>query len=150
MAYLEVTYHNDEMHRKKEFRVISVEEICGNHIKVKNLNIREKINQLVEKNPKTYHASNRFTVISPNLNDITVTNGKSNWILLKGVKSTRKQINILLLGKMIWGIEISSGLRLKASINKHGKKKIADYLEGKVQSIFNEPAAWQEVQFFYR
>ncbi len=150
MAYLEVTYHNDEMHRKKEFRVISVEEICGNHIKVKNLNIREKINQLVEKNPKTYHASNRFTVISPNLNDITVTNGKSNWILLKGVKSTRKQINILLLGKMIWGIEISSGLRLKASINKHGKKKIADYLEEKVQSIFNEPAAWQEVQFFYR
>lgn len=149
MAYLEVTYHNEEIHRKKEFRVISVEEICGNHIKVKNINIREKINQLVEKN-KTYHSSNRFTVISPNLNDITVTNGKSNWILLKGVKSTRKQINILLLGKMIWGIEISSGLRLKASVNKHGKEKIANYLEEKVQSIFHDPSAWQEVQFFYR
>jgi len=150
MAYLEVTYHNEAIHRKKEFRVISVEEICGNHIKVKNLNIREQMNYLVEKNPKTYHSSNRFTVISPNLNDITVTNGKSNWILLKGVKSTRKQINILLLGKMIWGIEISSGLRLKASIDKHGKEKIADYLEEKVQSIFNEPTAWQEVQFYYR
>ena len=150
MAYLEITYHNDEIHRKKEFRVISVEEICGNHIKVKNLNIREQINHLVEKNPKTYHSSNRFTVISPNLNDITVINGKSNWILLKGIKSTRKQINILLLGKMIWGIEISSGLRLKASIDKHGKEKIANYLEEKVQSIFNEPTAWQQVQFFYR
>ena len=147
---MEIAYHNDEIHRKKEFRVISVEEICGNHIKVKNLNIREQMNQLVKKNPKTYHSSNRFTVISPNLNDITVTNGKSNWILLKGVKSTRKQINILLLGKMIWGIEISSGLRLKASIERHGKDKIADYLEEKVQSIFNEPTAWQEVQFFYR
>ena len=147
---MEIAYHNDEIHRKKEFRVISVEEICGNHIKVKNLNIREQMNHLVKKNPKTYHCSNRFTVISPNLNDITVTNGKSNWILLKGVKSTRKQINILLLGKMIWGIEISSGLRLKASIDKHGKEKIADYLEEKVQSIFNEPTAWQEVQFYYR
>ncbi|MHA1474705.1 MAG: hypothetical protein ACTSPA_10970 [Promethearchaeota archaeon] len=149
MAYLEISYHNEEMHRKKEFRVISVEEICGNHIKVKNVNIRERINQLVEKN-KTYHSSNKFTVISPNLNDITITNGKSNWILLKGIKSTRKQINILLLGKMIWGIEISSGLRLKASVDKHGKEKIANYLEEKVQSIFNEPAAWQEVQFYYR
>jgi len=149
MAYLEISYHNEEMHRKKEFRVISVEEICGNHIKVKNVNIRERINQLVEKN-KTYHSSNKFTVISPNLNDITITNGKSNWILLKGIKSTRKQINILLLGKMIWGIEISSGLRLKASVDKHGKEKIANYIEEKVQSIFNEPAAWQEVQFYYR
>jgi len=150
MAYLEITYHNEEIHRKKEFRVISVEEICGNHIKVKNFNIREKINQLVEKNPKTYHASNKFTVISPNLNDITVTNGKSNWILLKGIKSTRKQINILLLGNIVWGIEISSGLRLKASIDKYGKEKIASYLEDKVQSLFTDPSAWQEVQFYYR
>ncbi|MHA1619635.1 MAG: hypothetical protein ACTSVZ_10175, partial [Promethearchaeota archaeon] len=63
--------------------------------------------------------------------------------------TSRKQINFLFLNQVLWGLEISSGLRMKKSCETHGSDKIAEYITKKVNSIFTEPEQWQQIEFFY-
>jgi hypothetical protein len=111
---------------------------------------------LATTNPEKYRikSKNKFVVIGPNSNDITMTaNGKSPWFLVKAIKSSRQQINMLFLGAKgsyrLWGLEISSGLRMKKSTEKYGKEKIANYLKEQVRSLFTEPEKWEEVDLFF-
>lgn len=148
MSFLEISYFPENNTQKKQIRMISCEQIVGQHLKIPELefDIREKFRQLTESNPEKYHLShekNRFIVIGPNGSPITYgTNGKSPWFLVRGVKEERKQLTFLMIGRSLWGIEISTGLRMKKSIETKGKQVVLDYLSKQVRSLLNKPDDW--------
>jgi len=134
---------------------MSCEQICGKHIRLENPEetISQKINILKESNPdrcQVRTGKNNFIVKGPNSTDITITpNGKSPWYLIRAIKSSRKQINFLMLNQFIWGLEISSGIQMKKSTETYGKEKIADYLLEKLNSVFTEPDSWECIEFYH-
>ncbi len=155
MSFLEVIYENEELHRKKEIRILSCEQICGRHIRLVGYdeNILQKMQQLKEKNPSKCQilAGKNIFIRGPNSNDITINqSGKSPWYLIRAIKDSRKQLNLLILNQVIWGIEISSGLRMKKSVEAHGKEKIAEYLFNRVDSIFSNPEVWEKIIIYHR
>jgi hypothetical protein len=155
LSFLEIVYNQEkeEVKQHKEIRIMSCEQICGNHLRLDDMDVRSNLMTLKENHPEKVHIvrSNNFTVIGPNSNDITTTaNGKCNWILIKAMKTSRTQINFLILGKVLWGLEISSGLRMKKSSEKHGKEKIAKFLINQLKSIFDDTGKWLEIQSYFR
>ena len=102
----------------------------------------------------TLNCINHFAVNGPNFNNITTTvNGTSPWYLLRAVDHKNHQINFLLLGVKahyrLWGIEISSGLRMKKACERMGKEKIVSYLKNQVISMLTMPENWSSVELFH-
>lgn len=154
MSFLEISYNDNFLNRIKEIRIISCEQIFGKQIRL-DLNknsIIGKMEDIHKKNPQRYRINkgkNVFKVQSSNLTDITTTpNGKSPWYLVRAHKSSRKQINFLFLNQVLWGLEISSGLRIKKSCATYGSDKIQEYLETKVKSIFSKPEEWAQIDLY--
>ncbi|MHA1775459.1 MAG: hypothetical protein DRO88_09780 [Promethearchaeia archaeon] len=156
MSFLEITYNDYFLNRNKEIRIISCEQICGKQIRVNmgENSLLRKMEDINKKNPKRYRINkgkNVFKVQSSNLIDITTTsNGTSHWFLVRAHKSSRKQINFLFLNQVLWGLEISSGLRIKKSCETYGPDKIVEYLESKVESIFSQPEEWAQIDIYCR
>lgn len=156
MSFLEISYTDDKLDRKKEIRIISCEQICGKQIRlgVEGKSVHSQMEDIQNKDPDRYQikqGKNVFKVRSSNSTDITTTsNGTSPWYLIRAHKSSRKQINFLFLNQVLWGLEISSGLRMKKSCETYGQEKIAEYIEEKVKSIFQEPEKWHQIEFYFR
>ncbi|MHA1674066.1 MAG: hypothetical protein ACTSYI_10620 [Promethearchaeota archaeon] len=155
VTFLEITYRDNHFNRDKEIRIISCEQICGQQIRidVDRNNVQHEIEAIQDKDPARFQiqrGKNIFKVQSPNSTDITITqSGHSPWFLIRAHKTSRKQTNFLFLNQVLWGLEISSGLRMKKSCETHGPEKIAEYITKKVNSIFTEPEQWQQIEFFY-
>ncbi|WP_457557284.1 hypothetical protein [Candidatus Harpocratesius sp.] len=156
MSFLEITYNDFYLNRNKEIRIISCEQICGKQIRINfgEDSVKSKMEDIHSKDPHRYKINkgkNVFRVQSSNFTDITTTsNGTSPWFLVRAHKSNRKQINFLFLNQVLWGLEISSGLRMKKSCETYGPDKIAEYLLNKVNSIFREPEKWHQIEFYCR
>lgn len=155
MSFLEVIYQSEELHRKKEIRILSFEQICGKHIRLvdHDTNFLQKVKILKEENPNKCQilAGKNILIKGPNSNDITINqSGKSPWYLIRAIKNSRKQLNLLILNQVIWGIEISSGLRMKKSVETHGKDKIAEFIFNRVNSIFLDPEQWEKIVIYHR
>ena len=83
-------YENEELHRKKEIRILSCEQICGRHIRLVGYdeNILQKMQQLKEKNPSKCQilSGKNIFIRGPNSNDITINqSGKSPWYLIRAI-----------------------------------------------------------------
>ncbi|UYP45532.1 hypothetical protein NEF87_001817 [Candidatus Lokiarchaeum ossiferum] len=155
MSFLEVIYESEELHRKKEIRILSCEQICGKHIRLidHDKNFLRKVQTFKEENPKKCQilSGKNIFVKGPNSNDITINqSGKSPWYLIRAIKNSRKQLNLLILNQVVWGIEISSGLRMKKSVETHGKDKIAEFIFDRVSSIFSDPEEWEKIVIYHR
>ena len=152
MSFLSCAYPNNE--RSREIRIISLEQVIGNHLKLPS-NFRSVLSDAAEKAPEIFNfsATKKFYVIGPNSVDITCTlAGKSRFFLIQAIKSPRKKFSFLILGNMVWGIEVASGFRLKKSVEKHGKEKTSKYILKVISSILEAPESlnWQHIDVFYR
>ena len=145
---LDVFYHSKNLERQKAIRILSCEKICGKHIPLdfdgKSLN--QSMQDLQKNYPERVNIRNGE-------NSIQILTGNSkisaaNWAFILGVKSSTKRVNLLCLKDMLWGIDMSSGLRMKKSTEKYGNEKIVNFLLQKVVSLFEEPEKWQEIQIY--
>lgn len=151
MSFLEIYYSPRDSPRKKQVRIISLEQVLGEHLRMIELSedIKTEFQKLASEKPDKFHFAkgNHFTVIGPNGSAITYgNNGKSPWFLLRGIKDEKKQIIMLMIAKSVWGMEISQGLRMKKSIEKFGKEKIKDYLHQQFASMIEKPEIWRDIQ----
>ncbi len=154
-SFLNLFYTQDDENNLKQLRIISCEQICGQHLRIESIHedIKKKFMKMAADKTGHIHLKNKnkFTVKGPNYNDITTSaNGKSPWYLVKAYKNERQKIDFLLLGQIIWGIEFSAGLRMKKSIETHGKEKIMNYLKGQVESMVNDPDKWAEIDLYFK
>ncbi len=127
-----------------------MEQVLGQHVDLLDLgkDIKHIFADLVSAAPEKYYyeKGNQFSVIGPNGSPITYgTNGKCPWFLIRGIKDERKQLNMLLIGKSLWGLEIGVGQKIKKSIEKYGKEKMIEYLTHQVHSLLYEPEKWREI-----
>jgi hypothetical protein len=154
-AFLDLYYTSDTKANLKQVRIISCEQICGQHLRLESIHedIRKKLEIMANEKSSHVHVKNqnKFTVKGPNYDDITISaNGKSPWYLVKGYKNRRHQIDFLLLGHMSWGMEASAGLRMKKSVETHGKEKVMQFLKGQVESMVSNPDNWEDIELYYR
>ncbi len=151
---LDVSYESNDLHRSKEIQILSCEQICGKHIRLdfEGMGLKEKINEIAQKYPdkcKILNDENAIHIFTGKSREITKNSmGSSKWCFILGVKSSTKKITLLCLRNMLWGIEMSSGLRMKKSTEKYGNEKISEFLLKKVNSIFENPEKWQEIQIY--
>lgn len=145
---LDVFYHSKDLERQKEIKILSCEQICGKHLHLDfdGKSLSQKMEDLKNKFPDKINIRN-------GKNSIKISTGNSrmssnNWYFILGVKSSTKRVNFLCLKNMLWGIDMSSGLRMKKSTEKYGNEKIAQFLLGKVNSMFTQPDKWQEIQIY--
>jgi hypothetical protein len=156
MSFLEVTFRDERLLKSKEIRILSCETICGKQIRAdfERKDVQKRIQSIQNQDPNRFKikkGQNIFKVKSSNSTDITFTSsGNCPWYLVRAHKSSRKQINFLFLNQVLWGLEISSGLRMKKSCETHGQEKIAEFITKKVNSIFDKPEEWEKIEFFCR
>ncbi len=134
--------------------MMSCEQICGKHLHLEDnrKNITEKIQILQTNSPHChiFHGKNTFKVRSINATDITTSScGHNPWYLIRAIKSSRKQLNILLLNTIVWGVEIGQGMKLQKSGEEIGQDKIATLIMNKINSIFEDPTQYEEIQVFH-
>ena len=153
MSFLEIAYEKDAEFTK-EIRIISLEQVCGAHIKFNN-DIREELKQCTLEHPEKYsikYEKQKFRVIGPNSADIThPTYGKASpWFLIKALKDPRKTVYFLMLGQMLWGIESASGLRMKKTVEKYGQEKVSTFFEDQINSLLQPDASWKKIEVHFR
>ncbi len=151
-----LTIHLECEYKNNAIRIISCEQICGHHIRVSDNpdRFKERLIELAEKFPDNYHinSNNEFMVSGPNSQDLTLNaNGKSKWCLIKCAKNPFKKTSFLLMGSLLWGIEFSSGLRIRKSTEKYPPETIEKYLVKQVRSVVEHPDQWPAgVEIYFR
>ena len=135
----------------KEIQIISLEQIITHHLHITELGNEDFHKVFLRRQntePEKYRLNkNVFVVKSPNNSDITrAANGRSNWFLVRGIKSLHKQVSFLFLGPKLWGVEYALGLQMKRSTERGGKQKVVDYLLKQVHSLLEEPENWFQIQ----
>lgn len=145
---LDLLYHSQDLERQKEIQILSCEQICGKHLHLNfdGKSLHQKMIDLQKQFPDKINIRNGKNSITISMGNTPMSS--NNWYFILGVKSSTKRVNLLCLKNMLWGIDMSSGLRMKKSIEKFGKEEIATFLLKNVHSIFNQPETWQEIQFY--
>ncbi len=148
--HLEAEYKNNAV------RILSCEQILGHHLRIFNnqVEFKEEIRKVAEAHPKQYKikSNNKFVVSGPNSQDLTLNaSGKSQWCLIKCAKNPFKKTSFLLMGAVLWGLEFSSGLRMRKSVEKYGEEMIEKYLKKQLRSILDHPKKWPAgVEVYFR